>query len=631
MLTAGNNYSIARRIRYNVRLLMIISVAALMLTIGGYGTVYYQGHLAVENQIETLRTTETLNQILRDITQLNSLIDHIDNNMAPADRLKDLADIEQRILSERLGNNESPKKSSLLSTFGQYKKEALKAIAQQKAYINLTELYQTSENETIQSLDAMEISIERLSIEKQLEFYSSADSSQADNESLKRLYSEAFAIAESIAANENMSQSLLYLKELRTILKCKEFEEEFRLNLRKISNNLTSISETKPEEDNIHDDISAVFSLIQGKSSPFEIRQKIIEVTQSKTNDLERLITTYNAVINELRRYSSSDITSAIDSKISAENISYSVLIVTTVLLILAVLVFGYIMIRVLMRKIFDPLLEITQITQRLSQGDLSLDIPDYESIELHRMADALSVFKRNALELKEANINLQIANEDVKNFAFAASHDLKSPLRGISNLVEFLQEDIGPIIDEESQKNLYNIQRRVNRLEDLLDDLLAYARAGKENTEKAEVDPRVLLSEISELFNSKTKFSLIIESAPKTIYVERAPFEQVLRNLIDNAIKHNDLDVTECRVFIKEFGGHYEVMFCDNGPGIPKQYHERVFEIFKKLKSRDEVEGSGMGLSLILKLIKQQSGTINIISDPDTKRGTCFRFTWVK
>jgi signal transduction histidine kinase len=107
------------------------------------------------------------------------------------------------------------------------------------------------------------------------------------------------------------------------------------------------------------------------------------------------------------------------------------------------------------------------------------------------------------------------------------------------------------------------------------------------------------------------------------------SPFETIIRNLIGNAIKHNNKENGVITVSAQEFPRYYQFSIKDNGPGIPVRYHKQIFELFKTLQPRDEVEGSGMGLSIIKKLLDYHDGSI--VVESDGKSGTCFTFTWPK
>ena len=122
--------------------------------------------------------------------------------------------------------------------------------------------------------------------------------------------------------------------------------------------------------------------------------------------------------------------------------------------------------------------------------------------------------------------------------------------------------------------------------------------------------------------------FELAIEGPSPLLRTARAPLEQVLRNLLGNAVKHHDRDSGRISVCVEEREGWIEVGIVDDGPGIPEQFHERVFRMFQTLRPRDQVEGSGMGLAIVKKVVESHGGQVGLESD---ERGTKVRFTWPK
>jgi signal transduction histidine kinase len=171
--------------------------------------------------------------------------------------------------------------------------------------------------------------------------------------------------------------------------------------------------------------------------------------------------------------------------------------------------------------------------------------------------------------------------------------------------------------------------------MEKLLDDLLAYSRAGRHLHEPEWVDTAALARDVGFILAPPLGFTLQIQSPMPRLFAERVPLETVLRNLIGNAIKHHTQPTTG-RVTIStqeradaEGREWVEFTVADNGPGIAPEHHERIFQIFQSLKPRDIVEGSGMGLAVVKKTVENQGGRIEVISDG--LQGTAFCFTWPK
>lgn len=229
---------------------------------------------------------------------------------------------------------------------------------------------------------------------------------------------------------------------------------------------------------------------------------------------------------------------------------------------------------------------------------------------------------------LEQANRELVVANRELEQFNSAAAHDLRSPLRGIANLVQWLKEDAAPVLPPPSQKHLSLLQGRVKRLEQMLEDLLAYSRIGRIHYAPEQVDTHQLVHNLIELLAPPTGFTLALPAPLPTLVTLRVPLEMILRNLLSNAIKHHHQPQTgQVQVTVQDQGKWLEFQISDNGPGIAPEYHERIFGMFQTLQPRDQVEGSGIGLALVKKTVESYGGQIWVEST--IHDGTTFRFTW--
>lgn len=224
---------------------------------------------------------------------------------------------------------------------------------------------------------------------------------------------------------------------------------------------------------------------------------------------------------------------------------------------------------------------------------------------------------------------DLKLSNDDLEKFAYIASHDLKSPLRAIDNLSLWLAEDLGDRLDDKSRGHLEQLRSRVKRMERLLNSLLEFSRAGQNIDAKNVVNGRELAEEIVGLLNVPDGFDIVFSPALEEIEIPKMPLEQVFHNLISNALKHHDQESGVIRVDVRDSGEFYEFSVSDDGPGIDALYHKRIFEMFQTLRRRDEVEGSGMGLALVKKIVQRVGGRIRIESTEGN--GATFIFTWPK
>jgi len=230
--------------------------------------------------------------------------------------------------------------------------------------------------------------------------------------------------------------------------------------------------------------------------------------------------------------------------------------------------------------------------------------------------------------KLAEHHEELERSNKELATFAYVASHDLKSPLRGIFQISQWIEEDLGngDILSIPSHMNL--LRGRLRRMELLLDDLLAYSRAGRMEGGLSQIDLGVLAHDIFDMQALPEGFTLVTAENLPTFTTLATPLEQVLRNLFTNAVKHHDQLTGRIKLdWQLKNKDYYEFSVTDDGPGIPPEYHERVFVMFQTLRPRDEVEGSGMGLALVKKIVETYGGKTSITSDGI--RGTSILFTW--
>ncbi len=206
--------------------------------------------------------------------------------------------------------------------------------------------------------------------------------------------------------------------------------------------------------------------------------------------------------------------------------------------------------------------------------------------------------------------------NKELENFAYVVSHDLKSPLRGIGKISEWLEADYADKLDDNGRMQLEMLRRRVHRLDSLIDGILDYSRLGRSKTVEKSIDMNLLLKEIVEL-NANLR-SVEVKVAPNlpTIDFVRPKMVQLFSNLISNAIKYNDKRKIKIEVGYEELEKDHKFWVKDNGTGIEPEYQEKVFGIFQTLQAKDEVESTGIGLSIVQKIVHDADGEIWIESE---------------
>lgn len=235
---------------------------------------------------------------------------------------------------------------------------------------------------------------------------------------------------------------------------------------------------------------------------------------------------------------------------------------------------------------------------------------------------------KEAETQLSHVVEELKHSNEELEKFAYVASHDLKSPLRAIDNLSRWLEEDLQDSLNEENKDRLQKLRGRVFRMERLLDDLLDYSKAGHSRGQEELITLGELVDKLNETLHIPEGITVSVDDRSKNVEIFRVPIEQVFFNLINNAIKHHDKTNGHILVVAKPTNyGMWEFHVSDDGPGIEPEFHEKIFEMFQTLKPRHEVEGSGMGLAMVKKIVTKKGGRIRLESEPG--KGTTFIFTW--
>ena len=227
--------------------------------------------------------------------------------------------------------------------------------------------------------------------------------------------------------------------------------------------------------------------------------------------------------------------------------------------------------------------------------------------------------------------VRLETVISELDNFAYVASHDLKAPLRAIDNLSQWIEEDAGHVLNDDARTHLSLLRGRVARLEMLLNDLLEFSRAGRMRGKPCRVEVEKSLHDAIELVGVPEHISVEISTGMPVVEADPVTLTQIFSNLISNAIKHHDKDVGNIEISVAERGNFWEFLIEDDGPGIQSEFRQRIFDIFQTLRPRDEVEGSGMGLAIVKKLIDAVGGRIFVSERPGKKRGAAFRFTWPK
>jgi PAS domain S-box-containing protein len=240
-----------------------------------------------------------------------------------------------------------------------------------------------------------------------------------------------------------------------------------------------------------------------------------------------------------------------------------------------------------------------------------------------------ISERKKSEERLAEYYMYLEKANKELDKFAYVVSHDLKAPLRAISNLSSWIEEDIGDRFTEDSSQHFTMLKGRIVRMESLINGILEYSRADRVKSPNVMVDVKALINEIFELIVQNSNVTIELPENLPVINTERMKLQQVFLNLISNSIKYNDKENAIIKIACVEEEEAYTFSVEDNGPGIEERYHEKVFIIFQTLQARDTFESTGVGLAIVKKIIDETGGEIWIESELEIY--TRFLFKWPK
>ena len=269
----------------------------------------------------------------------------------------------------------------------------------------------------------------------------------------------------------------------------------------------------------------------------------------------------------------------------------------------------------------------IKGLAEQVVQGHYEVKIPDSGQDNLGDLATSLN---RMTQTLDEVFSALAKRNQELDQFAYVASHDLKAPLRGVTTIVKWIEDELRAEISPQLRLYLDQMKGRLARLDDLIDGLLAYARVGRTSRTLETVDVARLATDVAELV-MPAGFDLELAPDLPIFSTDRLSLQQVFTNLFDNAVNYHDQpQAGRLRLSARDLGPAYEFRVEDDGPGIAPEYREKVFLLFQTLRDRRTAESTGIGLSIVQKIIEEQKGSIQI-EEGLNGRGTAFVFIWMK
>lgn len=245
-----------------------------------------------------------------------------------------------------------------------------------------------------------------------------------------------------------------------------------------------------------------------------------------------------------------------------------------------------------------------------------SEQILEEKSKELWQSNKQLSEVNNNLEYLiKDRTQKLEQANNELKDFAHVVSHDLKAPLRAIKSMAEWLIEDYAQLLDKEGREHLNLIQTRTQRMQSLINGLLEYAKVGQDLVKLQQVNMHKEMEDLILFLDPPKNIEVKITTELPTLWTDKIRINQVFQNLLSNAIKYNDKEKGLIEIFVEENEQTYVFSVKDNGPGIEEQYFNKIFKVFQTLEARDKFESTGVGLSIVQKIINLLNGKVWLTS----------------
>ena len=393
------------------------------------------------------------------------------------------------------------------------------------------------------------------------------------------------------------------------------------------------LKDAKSDYDNVYDMVQGTFLLPGVKlAKPYPINGELwLELSTQSNDSLYKL---KGITLKETSRYVE-------DLEMKAKR---AILIQTVALLFTLLLcAYGF---QVIFRRVLHPINTMIEALIGTAHGKtISPELLQVrQNDEIGKLAQVLSVFQKNVEELKHSSVvlgryieELKRSNQELDDFAYIASHDLKEPVRGLITQATFLLDDYQEKLDMEAIRRLRRLIYLSERMEQLVTDLLYFSRLGRTELAVKEIDPNEIVSEIRQMMDTFLKERNVRVTIPKRmprVVCDKLRIAEVFRNLITNAVKYNDKPERLVEVgFLEEIetphGREKNVFYVkDNGVGIGPEFHEAIFRIFKRLKNpavKDE-EGTGSGLTFVKKIIERHGGRIWLDSAPE--KGSAFYFT---
>lgn len=250
------------------------------------------------------------------------------------------------------------------------------------------------------------------------------------------------------------------------------------------------------------------------------------------------------------------------------------------------------------------------------------------------RQAQDQSVTDVSACQTEDRDPNpllqqLEASNQALTEFAYIVSHDLKAPLRGIKTLAGWIVADCHDKLGPEGRQHLALLRSRIERMENMINGILNYSRAGCSDREDRWVELNELLAHVIDMIDPPESITVSVQDSLPALFGDRTRIVQVFQNLIGNAVKYMDKVQGQVAVACEDQDDRWVFRVVDNGPGIEARHHDTIFKVFQTLASRDEIESSGIGLSVVRRVVEHYGGRVWVNSV--VGEGSTFFFSWPK
>ncbi|MDY8134638.1 sensor histidine kinase [Aquimarina sp. 2201CG5-10] len=283
-------------------------------------------------------------------------------------------------------------------------------------------------------------------------------------------------------------------------------------------------------------------------------------------------------------------------------------------------------------RKVIASLTDSTRILESISVTYKKESGGNGESKELDGI-ELANLIEKQALQISKIEgqrerilKDLERSNKELKDYAQVVSHDLKSPLRNINTLINWIKEDSSKL-DQTTNHNLDLIDKNIEKMDNLINGILEYSVINKKDNSATVIDLNEVVEDIIHLIHVPENTQIIIDEKLPVLKSDRHRLQQLFQNLLSNAVSSIDKEKGIINIGVQEQQDYWQFYIKDNGKGIPKKYHEKIFQIFQSIDN--DKESRGIGLSIVQKIIDFYGGKIWLTSESGI--GTTFYFTLKK